>query len=95
MTSAERQQIMDIAELQVNRYFDHYLTTVFPEQIDRLFNGHNVDIEAHPVQFKMLDGVEQKVNRAAWMIVGMSALISFAGAMGALAYYWYNARPMH
>ena len=42
------QQAHDIAELEVNRYFDHYLTEVFPKQVDRLFAAHNTDATAHP-----------------------------------------------
>lgn len=88
MNAIERQQIMDIADLQINRYFDRYLTEIFPDQLDRMMQAHNSDNQAHPVQFKMLTDTSGRVSRITWMVMGMSALISFALTVGALAAYW-------
>ena len=89
MTGPERQQIMDIADLAINRYFDHYLTEVFPDQLDRLMKSHNADGGAHPTQFATLAATSSKVSQVTWMVAGMSALLGFALTVGALAsYYW-------
>jgi len=89
MTSPERQQIIDIAKLQINEYFDHYLTEVFPEQIDRIMSSHNSDGDAHPIQFATLEATSSKVSRATWMMAGMSILVSFVVTAAALAKYWW------
>ena len=90
MTSKDHQAVVDIAKVVVNEYFDHYLTEVFPAQLDRLFQSHNDDMKAHPVQFKVLAATKKKVDRATWMIAGMSVLIAFAVTAGELVYYWYR-----
>jgi hypothetical protein len=84
MTPAERQQMMDIAELAVNRYFDRYLSDVFPEQLDRMFKQHDSDVGAHPVQFKTLSATKRKVDRAMWMVAGVSALIAILVTLASL-----------
>jgi hypothetical protein len=86
VTPAERQQVLDIAELQVNRYFDHYLSEVFPEQMDRLFKNHDDNVDAHPVQFKTLYATKRRVDRVTWMFAGGAAVVSFAATM--IASHW-------
>jgi GMP synthase-like glutamine amidotransferase len=93
MTPAEHQEIMDIAEVQVNRYFDHYLSEVFPAQLDRMFASHNESTEAHPKAFKAVAEVTKKVNRLFWMGAGIAFLVTAAGAVGSVVYYWYQAIP--
>ena len=90
MTAAERQQVIDIVDLQINRYFDHYLSDTFPKQLDRLFKNHNSDGDAHPAQFKVLSTTSTKVARVTWMVAGMSALLGFALTAGALVSYWWR-----
>ena len=90
MTGTERQQMMDIAELAINRYFDHYLTEIFPEQMDRLMQSHNSDGGAHPSQFATLAATSSKVSRATWMMAGMSVLVTFVVTAAALAKYWWR-----
>ena len=75
MTNSERQAIMDIAELQVNRYFDHYLTDIFPKQMDAIMGGHNQDAEAHEPRFKPLCAAKRRFERFQWMILGGAAVI--------------------
>ena len=88
MTTEERQRIVDLVGLGVERYFNHYLTDVSPEQMDRVFKDHNSDVDAHPVQFKVVEKTERKVARFVWMIMGMSALVSFAVLVGTLVDRW-------
>jgi hypothetical protein len=84
MTPQEHQQVVDIARLCAHEYFDHYLTDVFPKQMDHYFKGH---VESCPVG--------KKVDRLKWMVAGMSALVVAGVTVGELLYYWFNARPVH
>lgn len=95
MTPADHQEVMDIAEVQVNRYFDHYLSEIFPAQLDRMFAAHNESVEAHPKAFKTLAVVKKKVDRVFWMGAGIAFLVTALGAVGSVVYYWYQARPPH
>ena len=74
MTPDDRQQTVDISQSTVHEYFDRYLTTVFPEQIDRMFEMHNSDMRAHPAHFKALIRTKQKVDRIMWVWIGGSAV---------------------
>ena len=86
MSPTERQQVIDLAQLQINQYFDHYLTAIFPKQLADLMDCHNHSDEAHPVQFKCLAAVKRKVSRAGWMIAGMSALLGLGATVAAI--FW-------
>jgi hypothetical protein len=84
MTPAEHQQIMDIAELQVNKYFDHYLTDVFPDQMIRMFGNHNQDAEAHNPRFVVhlkTCPTQQRLNKVMWTLAGGSAVVGFGLAI--------------
>jgi hypothetical protein len=81
MTPAEHQSIMDIAEVQVNRYFDHYLSEVFPQQIERIMNAHNQDAEAHEPRIAPLVKAKRRVDRMIWMVLGGSAVIGCVGTL--------------
>jgi hypothetical protein len=74
VTPAEHQQIAELTELQVHRYFDHYLTDVFPKQMDRCFAAHNSDVDAHPEAFGTMRKTKRRVDRVLWMIAGGSAV---------------------
>lgn len=91
MNTVERQQVLDLVDLQINRYFDHYLTDVFPAQLDRMFAAHNTDTEAHGTHFKVLSATAARVNRWTWMLAGMATLLSLALTAGAL--FGYLVRP--
>lgn len=60
----EKQDIKDAAELEVRRYFDHYLENVFPDQVKQMIQAHNLSPNAH-------GGVERRFNKAFWMIAGL------------------------
>ena len=81
MTPQERQHAIDLIDLQINRYFDHYLTDVFPRQMDRMFASHNRDVEAHPVQFTTIVKTKRRVDRVLWMIAGGSTVIGLIGGL--------------
>lgn len=85
MNREDRDRTVEMIQLGIHEYFDHYLTDVFPRQMDRCFDAHNSDSEAHK-------GAIQRVNRGGWMIAGMSALIGFASLIGAVTYYWLLIR---
>ena len=84
MNIIERQQVIDLCDLQINRYFDHYLTTVFPHQIEAMFAAHNQDAEAHDPRFEIhLDAcpTKKRMDKWKWMMLGGSAV---AGVVGTL-----------
>lgn len=77
------QQIKEIAELEVRRYFDHYLNEVFPRQLKTAIEAHDSDDRAH-------GSVEIRLDRAVWVFVGV-ALAS--GGMGALVTRFIDSFP--
>jgi hypothetical protein len=87
MTPAEHQAVVDIARLSCHEYFDHYLTDVFPKQIDRMFDGHNHDVEAHPIQFTTFTKAKRRVDRILWMVAGGSVVVGSVGTLVA-DHFW-------
>jgi hypothetical protein len=81
---------VDIANLAIHEYFNHYLTSVFPQQLDRMFESHNDDVTAHPVAFRELRATAGRVNRWGWMLAGMSALTGLAVTVGAIVRQWWR-----
>jgi hypothetical protein len=75
LTEQEVERIREIAELETRRYFDHYLESVFPEQVERFIDAHNECPEAH-------GGVEKKVNRTFWMLAGGVGVLSAGAGFG-------------
>lgn len=69
----ERQQIEDIAELQVRRYFDHFLTETLPSILKAERHHMHLTVEAHDAHDDSHGGVEQKFNRVVWMAMGFAA----------------------
>lgn len=74
-----------IAELEVRRYFDHYLQNILPDQqkagrahTHTMIERHDADVEAH-------DGVARKVNRMVWIGLGAGAVMGVGGFAGAKA----------
>lgn len=67
LSESEIARVKEIAELETRRYFDHYLDTVFPVQVERFIDAHNDCPEAH-------GGVEKKVNRVLWICAGAAAV---------------------
>jgi hypothetical protein len=74
LTQEHREQIKDIAELEVRKYFDHYQTNIFPQQLTVIIAAHNTDEAAH-------GGVEKKIARFIWIGTGICLA---SGSMGAL-----------
>ena len=75
MNSADERQVTTISRLQVHEYFDHYLTDVFPQQMDAIIDGHNQDAEAHEPRLGPLVKTQQQFNRLRWVVVGGGAVI--------------------
>lgn len=73
LTERERDEVKELAELEVRRYFDNYLENVFPKQVSQIVQLHNLNPKAH-------GGVERKVSKAIWLITGASALGGGAAA---------------
>lgn len=71
-TKAELTAIDDRIELGVRRYFDHYLSEVFPSQME----AHNKSVEAH-------GGIVAKFSRFKWAIIGVGTAGGFATGAGA------------
>lgn len=76
LSELERKETQEVAELEVRRYFDHYLENVYPTQLA----AHNNDATAH-------GGVSGKVNKIMWVAAGAAAigggvtkLLAFIGA---------------
>lgn len=63
LTENERTETQQIAELEVRRYFDHYLENVFPTQMA----AHNNDSTAH-------SGVVGQVSKIKWIAAGAAAV---------------------
>lgn len=85
MNREDHDRTVELIQLGIHEYFDHYLTDVFPKQMELYLGAHNSDSEAH-------QGAIKKINRGGWMVAGMSALIGFVGALGTLVYYFVVIR---
>lgn len=64
LSNADRKDIQETAELEVRRYFDHYLENVFPVQVKTMIQQHNLSPKAH-------GGVERRLNKVLWTIAGI------------------------
>lgn len=83
LTDEQHREVQQIAELEVRRYFDYYLETVWPKQqqalqeyCDSRVQTHNQDEAAH-------GRTEKKVNRFTWILIG-ATLGGGAGGAGLL-----------
>lgn len=61
LTDDQRQEVNDLSELAVRRYFDHFLEEVLP----CFFGSHNSDCKAH-------GGVVKRLERFKWLLIGLS-----------------------
>jgi len=66
MTERDHDLVREVAELEVRRYFDHYLQNTFPVQVEKFIDIHDLCPDSH-------GGVERKFSRMVWVIVGASA----------------------
>jgi hypothetical protein len=70
MTDADRKLVEDLAELVVHRYFNNYLTNVFPKQLKAFVDGHQ---NACPWGTRM--------KRAMWIGIGISFGLGAGGSI--------------
>ena len=68
------EEVKAIAELEVRRYFDHYLEKVHPRML-------NVAIRAHDSNDKAHGSVEKRMDRAVWVFIGVAVASGGVGAM--------------
>ena len=80
LTVEQQKEVERIAELQVRRYFDHYLANVFPRQVARLERDIDVKIQAHDDSPMAHGRVERLVNRTLWMAMGVAVAAGAGGA---------------
>jgi hypothetical protein len=83
MTADEHQRMVDIAQLQVHEYFDHYLTDVFPTQICLIMDAHDKDGLAHETRLAPLYQAKKSFERFRWMILGGAAVVGCLGTLAA------------
>lgn len=80
LSRAQVREVQQIAELETRRYFDHYLTEVFPRQ-QRAFREHTQSlIRQHDDSENAHGGVEQKFSRAVWLLIGVAVAGGAGGA---------------
>lgn len=77
MNDPQRKETEEIAELGVRRYFDYYLTKVFPDQIRRVIVAHNESVEAHKALLEPIQKAAGRMKRVAWMFAGGIAVGTF------------------
>lgn len=70
LSDDQRQEVENLAELGVRRYFDHYLEHILPKQ----FELHNCDCRAH-------GGIVKRVIKWKWLLIGLAV---GSGAGGSL-----------
>lgn len=78
LNQQQRQEVSDIAELAVRRYFDHYLTEVFPQQV----KGIEGKIRAHDVNVFAHGGIVRRFAKFKYLLLGFAAAGGFGGAVG-------------
>lgn len=77
MNGDECKKMEMVAELTVQRFFDHYLEEVFPKQLSATILAHNQDVTAHAPQIK--GAVETAAARLKLWVYGLM----FGGGVGA------------
>lgn len=77
----QRQEVEDVAELKVRRYFDTYLTTTFPIQMRAIREHTHLQVEKHDGDRRAHGGAETKANR---LTIGLATIIGLAGLIGTI-----------
>lgn len=77
----DRQDVENIAKVQVREYFDHYLDHTLPRQLKTIFEAHNQDAEAHQVLIGPLMKVRKRAQRLIWMVLGGAAVVGVVGTL--------------
>jgi hypothetical protein len=75
LSEIQREEVGDVAELEVRRYFDHYLGNVFPGQVQQMVKAHDLDEASH-------GGVAKKVSRCLWLLLGAGVAGGFGAGFG-------------
>lgn len=73
LSVADREEIQVRIQLAIEQYFNHYLTEVLPETLDRALTAHDQNCGAH-------GGVAKKVERYRWWILGAAFGVGLIGA---------------
>lgn len=69
-----------IAQLEVRESFDHYLTEIFPEQLERIIAAHNCDVAAHSTQIRI--AVRDESTRVKLWLYGFVFVGGIGGGVG-------------
>ena len=77
----QRREVQHTAELEVRRYFDHYLNNVWPKQQVELEKHCRKRIEVHDKSPEAHGAVARKFNRVFYVALGV-AVGSGAGGFG-------------
>lgn len=81
LNSAQLREVEQVAELCVRRYFDRYLTDVFPRQQQAIREETTRAIAAHESSTQAHGGVENKLTRVIWLILGIAVASGGSGAV--------------
>lgn len=84
MDPQARKEVQDIAEIQVRRYFDHYLQNVWPQQEKALRDYTDQRVKKHDMCKEAHGRVERRMDRAKWMLAGWATVFA---AVGSIAVY--------
>lgn len=74
LSTEQRVETADVAELVVRRYFDHYLDKTFPVAAAAVVAAHDNNPAAH-------GGVLAQVTRAKYLLIGFAAAGGFGGGV--------------
>lgn len=78
LNQQQRAEVSDIAELAVRRYFDHYLTEVFPAQV----KGIEGKIRAHDQSVFAHGSIVRRFAKFKYLLLGFAAAGGIAGGAG-------------
>ena len=81
LTAAQAREVQQIADLATRKYFDHYLTDVWPIQQQALREYILTNIAAHDLAKEAHGSVERRFSRLLWMLMGVAAA-GGAGGVG-------------
>ena len=72
LTQNQHREVEQISELAVRRYFDYYLENVWPKQQEELEQHCRKRVESHDQSADAHGGVERKLNRFLWVLIGVA-----------------------
>lgn len=74
LSEAQVREVQQIAELETRRYFDHYLRDIWPVQAQALRDQTLQAVRLHNETKDAHGGVEMKLNRFIWLMLGASSV---------------------